>query len=294
MSFRARLVYMLAFPALLLLCCAVSQLIAQGGGVKGGGAKGKAPVYDYSKWNGIWLLKCDYEPNNLGVLVAVARPRSSSPHIVAQFPEGEGDCTIGTGDKWRIPFLRADVTGLHLKGTIYFCTTDKALADANNLTAVFERDFEGDFDPNNDTISGGAKSEMYISPASNSSVSSTQYTRDAPKDHVVKVTLTLKDGKGVDKHPKLPDNRIPTPTPSFGAHLNDTLIGGMNRTVDGERAKNRNTHPQTPPETNPTPSPDTNPLLGINDTVDNVMKDLNGLINGEPKSPSATPTQQHK
>jgi hypothetical protein len=269
----------LAYFVLLLFVCSATTRVAWGGG-----AKDKAP--DYSRWNKNWLLSCTYE-SATSVAVTVGRPRSSTPHIIAMFLEGEGDCAIGSGDKWRIPFLRADVTGSHLKGTIYFCTTDEELAKAKNLTAVFACDFEGDFDSATDTINGHAKSEYYTSPDGKP----VNYARDSAKDPTISVTLRLVGGKGAQPVAP-PDTTFPTPTPDWRDGINKPLIKGLNGVFDGERAKNLSAPAQRPHDTNPTPTPDINPLLGINDTLNNTLNSLNWLINGEPKNPSTLPPQQ--
>lgn len=245
---------------------------------------------DYRKWNGNWLLSCTYEKSVTTVAVTVGRPTSSTAHMIAMFLEGEGDCTVGSGDKWRIPFLRADVTGSHLKGKIYFCTTDKALANAKNLTAVFACDFEGDFHRETDTITGQAKSEWYSSPDGNP----VNYARDSAKDPIIEVKLRLVGGQGAQPAAPPDTNITPTPDPRDG--VNKALIDWLNGLVDGERAKNPYTHPpqrSAPPDANPTPTPDTNPLLGINDTLNNVLNNLDWLIYGEPKNSSTPPPQQH-
>jgi hypothetical protein len=271
----------LAYLVLLLIGCSATTWVARGGDAKGIGAKDKAP--DYRRWNSNWLLTCDYEKSVAAVAVTVGRPRSSTPHIIAKFLEGEGDCTIGSGDKWRIPFLRADVTGSHLKGTIYFCTTDKKLADAKNLTAVFACDFEGDFDSASDTINGHAKSEHYTSPDGNPA----NYARDPAKDPTIDVTLRLVGGRGAQ--PVAPPNTNITPTPDPRDGINNPLINGLNGLFNGERAKNPSAPAQRPPDTNPTPTPDTFPLAGIQDTLNNFY---DNFIKPEgPKNPSTPPPQ---
>jgi hypothetical protein len=247
----------LAYLVLLLIGCYVTTWVARGGdakgsGVKGGGAKDKAP--NYSRWNGIWFLsKCRYET---AVAVAVTmtgvntnKALTGGPLLMATFITGssnlntgpeqqrkqdiveaevsranidegagmghgheDGVCTCGIDQpKSRLPFLRAYVTGSHLKGKIWFCTTNKVLADAKKLTAVFECDFEGDFDPDTDTITGSARSEFYRSPDGKPE----NYARVPAEDPMITLVLTLKKGKGVDPHPKLPDtNPDPTPTPN--------------------------------------------------------------------------------
>lgn len=239
MSFFLQLVRKLAFAALLLLSC--SPLFAQGGGGKSRDAMRKAnsdaihKATDYRRWNGPWLLNCVYE-HEAAVTVVMTGPETETPGMVAVFLDGDGDCQFGTGDKERGAFLWAKVDGvvrnnddgkiigITLHGKVSFCTTDKDLAAANNLTAVFECDFEGTFDPDTDIITGHAKSEKYYSPASKSS--SKQYTRTPAEDPVISVILTLKDGNGVDKHSKLPDtnpNPTPTPTPDPRAAINKAL-----------------------------------------------------------------------
>ncbi len=164
--------------ALLLLSCSVAPLLAQGGGAKGSPAKDKPP--DYGRWNNTWILTCRYE-SAASVAVTMTGLRTKTPLMTAKFITGseekrqggldmetvfgiphrhqDGECTIGSGAKFRDVFLWAKVTGSQLKGKIYFCTTDRKLAEANNLTAQFECDFDGTFNPETDKITGSAKSE---------------------------------------------------------------------------------------------------------------------------------------
>ena len=220
------------FVLLLFGCCATIW-VARGGDAK------KNTTPDYRKWNGAWLLDCEYEPGNLGVKVTVTNARSATPTFTAEFWNAQGQCTIGSDQpQFRIPFLKADVTGLHLHhGKIYFCTTAKALADAKNLTAVFDSDFEGDFDPATDTIHGHAKSEYWWSPDDKPE----HNVRKPSGDRSIDVTLVLKAGQGVG--PRIPPDKDPTPTPDPSAALNNTAIKYVNKFFEGERAKNPYTHP---------------------------------------------------
>lgn len=280
-----------AISVLLLIAYSVTTWVARGGDPKGARAKRVVPDYDYSKWNGPWLLECRYE-SATSVDVVMTGPRTKTPGMVALFHSGDGDCTVGSGDKERGALLWAKVdgsvtnnadgklVGILLHGKISFCTTDEALATAKNLTAKFECDFDGTFDPETDTITGGAKSEWYTSPDGKPE----NYARNSAKDPVIDVILRLKNGKGV--HPQAPPDKNPTPTSDPRDRINRSLIDGLNKLIDGERSKSSG-----PPNVTPTPTPDTNPLLGINETLNNVLNNLDWLINGDPKSSPTPPVQ---
>ncbi len=249
MTFFARLVYKLALPALLLLGSSVSPLFGQGGGANSGG-KDKTPHYSQwnGVWllsgcryetaaavavtmtglngnkalNGGPLLTANFiigSDLNTGPEQKLKQAKVEAEVSRANIDEGagmghgheDGVCTCGIDQpQSRRPFLRAYVTGSHLKGKIWFCTTNKELADAKKLTAVFECDFEGDFDPGNDTITGSAKSEWYSRSRDSKPEN---YARDPTQDPVINVVLRLKNGNGV--HPQAPpDTRIPPAAPN--------------------------------------------------------------------------------
>ena len=292
---RATSIKKAAWFVLLFIACSATTEVALGGDPKGKTpAKGKAP--NYARWNGVWLLNCKYEDKITSVIATVERSNT----ISFAFRTGDGQCTVGSdAPKSRDPFLKASISsGLGLStyndkphlytgttviiGKIHFCTDDKTLADAKNLSAVFECGFEGEFDDATDTITGHAKGEYWSWPEGHPE----QAARKPEKDPVIEVTLRLKRGKGAQPQAP-PDTSLPTPTPDWRGPINNPMINGINGVVAGERNKNR------PSDANSTPTPDTFPLLGIQDTVDNIAKDLSWLFNGAPKNPSTPPSQQH-
>lgn len=174
---------------------------------------------------------------------------------------------------------------MFVDGTIYFCTTNKELADAKQLSAVFACHFKGVFDPATDEITGSAKSEFYTTPDGKPE----NYARDSAKDPTIDLTLCRAGGKcGQPVAP--PNTAFPTPTPDWRKPLNDSVKNTVQGVIDRDNAKNP---PQGSAAPNTSPAPDTNPLLGINDTLDYLMKSLIWLVDGEPKNSSSPPPSQH-
>lgn len=124
----------------------------------------KKPPEDYTSWNNIWYASCG-DGEFFRVAVKVGSPKKAGPHSFdAYFQPDYGDrvCKIGTGAPiQRVQFLHGTMTSGTITGTIFLCTTNQELVDANHLSASFTRDFTASYDPEHYSMTGNYKGEYY-------------------------------------------------------------------------------------------------------------------------------------
>ena len=146
---------------------------------------------DYSRWNDKWFVTCQGE--GFIVSVKVGNPKKVGSHSFdAYFLPGSGDCKVGADAPLRrFQFLHGTMTSGKISGTIFLCTHSQKLVDANHVSAVYPKDFNATYDPQNTNITdANYKGEHYrreqeetgAKGGSKAGGGNKTFQRDEPKD----------------------------------------------------------------------------------------------------------------
>ena len=198
----------------------------------------KKPAEDYSSWNNKWFATCQGE--SFIVNVKVGSPKSAGSHSFdAYFLEGGGICSVGADAPIkRFQFLHGTMTNGKISGSVFLCTQNQELVDANRVSAVFDRHFDASYDPKNanitDTKYKGEHYKQYNAATEDSVHSETKkpYQRDEPGDPEGAFEMHLWRGPGYDKPTHHEGNPAPSPTPPKAGDkardaLNDVVHDGV-------------------------------------------------------------------
>ena len=186
----------------------------------------KKPTEDYSRWNDIWFVTCQGE--GFIVKVKVGNPKKAGSHSFdAWFPPNSGNCKIGADAPVdRGAFLSGTMVKGKITGTIFLCTHSQELVDANHVSAVYKKQFNATYDPQNANITdANYKGEHYrreeeatgAKGGSNAGGGNKTFQRDEPKDPDAAFEMHLYRGPAFDHVTHKEESPQATSTPDSAA-----------------------------------------------------------------------------